>query len=157
MGNNNNYSNAINNRLLEPLVDGALVKGVYVVKLEEGLISWWPPKLDNEIKTLIANISVPMINGLYFVVGNGFFPEIQVCGRHNFENNTTVHNREESQRGSHRREAWQNHSKDNNEEAIEKPLLRALYLASSSYTSRPYINPAFPGTYTASLMRIMPR
>ena len=157
MGNSNNDVNAIDNRFLEPLVDGTLVKGVYVVRLEEGLISWWPPELDKEINTLIANISVPMINGLYFVVGNGFFPEIQVRGCHNFKNNTAIQNRKESQRGSYRREAWQDHFKDDNEKAMIRPLLRALYLSPFSYMSRPYINHAFPSTHTINLMRIISR
>ncbi|MEB3859662.1 MAG: hypothetical protein LRS43_00465 [Desulfurococcales archaeon] len=111
-------SHGIDNRLLEPFVDGTLVKGVYIIKLEEGLVSWWPPQLDDEISTLIANISVPMVNGLYFVIGNGFFPEIQVRRHHNVEGHTTVQDRAHGERGPDRREAEQDHPEGREEEEL---------------------------------------
>lgn len=52
------------------LVDGSLVKAVYLVKREEGVIAHWPPEsLDPEALTVGDNLSIPMRPGLYIVVG----------------------------------------------------------------------------------------
>ncbi len=60
------------NRILEPLVDGKVVKGAYIVRLEEGLIAGWPIVYDDELIKIIEQLSIPMENGLYVVIG-GFF------------------------------------------------------------------------------------
>jgi hypothetical protein len=146
----------IDNRVLEPLVDGTLVKGVYVVRLEEGLVSWWPPKLDNEINTLIANISVPMVNGLYFVIGNGFFPEVQVRGGHNVENHTTVQDREDGERGPDRGKAEQDHTEIHEKivDGRQAPPSHQYSWEGLEMTSV-YKNCGVHGVYTTSLMGII--
>ncbi len=55
---------------LDILVDGSLVKAVYLIKREEGIIAHWPPhSLDAEALAVGENLSVPMRQGLYIVLG----------------------------------------------------------------------------------------
>jgi len=59
-------------KFLEALVDGDLVKAAYVVKLEEGVVAYWPPgAMDEEVEALEDSLSVPMSPGIYFIVGGG--------------------------------------------------------------------------------------
>ncbi len=55
---------------LELLVDGRIVTAVFLIRLEEGVIAYWPPEaLDNEAALTCDALSVPLKPGLYFVVG----------------------------------------------------------------------------------------
>uniref|UniRef100_A0A7J3ZLN1 Uncharacterized protein n=1 Tax=Fervidicoccus fontis TaxID=683846 RepID=A0A7J3ZLN1_9CREN len=57
-------------RFLEVLVDGELVKAVFLVKLEEGIVAYWPPyAMDEEARVLEDSLAVPLNPGLYFIIG----------------------------------------------------------------------------------------
>ncbi len=59
-------------KILEPLVDGKIVLGAYVVRLEEGIVAGWPAIYDDELVRIVEYLSTPLEKGLYIVVG-GFF------------------------------------------------------------------------------------
>ena len=66
----NLVSQSIPASFLQILVDGSLVKAVYLVKREEGIIAHWPPSgLDEEALLVGDNLSIPMRPGLYIVLG----------------------------------------------------------------------------------------
>ncbi|HEU98127.1 MAG: hypothetical protein ACP5I2_02000 [Fervidicoccaceae archaeon] len=55
---------------LSTLVDGTVVKAVYLIRLEEGIVASWPPgEEDGEIESIADLTSVPQRDGLYFVIG----------------------------------------------------------------------------------------
>ncbi len=55
---------------LKLLVDGSVVTAVFLIRLEEGIVAYWPPDaLDKEAVLTCDTISVPLKPGLYFVVG----------------------------------------------------------------------------------------
>jgi hypothetical protein len=55
---------------LEPLVDGEVVLSIYVLRLEEGVVAYWPPdSLDGEALIVSDALSVPLNPGLYFIIG----------------------------------------------------------------------------------------
>ncbi len=55
---------------LELLVDGRVVTAAFLIRLEEGVIAYWPPEaLDDEAAVTCDALSVPLKPGLYFVVG----------------------------------------------------------------------------------------
>ncbi len=57
-------------RYLGLLVDSSIVMAVYLIKLEEGIIAYWPPEeLDDEAVMVADFLSVPLRQGLYFIVG----------------------------------------------------------------------------------------
>ncbi|MCI4396935.1 MAG: hypothetical protein GU347_00990 [Desulfurococcales archaeon] len=59
-----------NAEYLSALVDGEIVKAVYLVKAEEGVIASWPPEEgDYEIETIADLTAVPQRDGLFFVIG----------------------------------------------------------------------------------------
>ncbi|MEM0115115.1 MAG: hypothetical protein QXT69_04630 [Fervidicoccaceae archaeon] len=51
------------------MVDGVIVKAVYLIRLEEGIVASWPPEEDGEIESIVDLTSVPQREGLYFVIG----------------------------------------------------------------------------------------
>lgn len=57
-------------RFLEILVDKEVVYSVYLIRLEEGIVAYWPPEaLDDEAVNVGEALSVPLNPGLYFIVG----------------------------------------------------------------------------------------
>ncbi|AFH42911.1 hypothetical protein IOK49_05545 [Fervidicoccus fontis] len=55
---------------LKSLVDGEIILAVYLLRLEEGIITYWPPEYyDDEIEKISDLTSVPLKEGLYFVLG----------------------------------------------------------------------------------------
>lgn len=55
---------------LKLLVDGRVVAAAYLVRLEEGVVAGWPPEaLGGEVFRLVEELSLPLVPGLYFVVG----------------------------------------------------------------------------------------
>ena len=57
-------------RFLSLLVDNRVVKAVFIIKLEEGIVAYWPPDaLDDEARSISEALSVPLNPGLYFIIG----------------------------------------------------------------------------------------
>jgi len=57
-------------RFLEILVDREVVHSVFLIRLEEGIVAYWPPDaLDDEAINVGEALSVPLNPGLYFIVG----------------------------------------------------------------------------------------
>ncbi len=61
---------AVKSDFLGLLVDGDLIIGAYVIRLEEGIAYYWPPNAyDREARIVEDALSVPLRPGLYFIVG----------------------------------------------------------------------------------------
>ncbi len=57
-------------KFLSLLVDDKIVKAVFIIKLEEGVVAYWPPEaLDDEARSISEALSVPLNPGLYFIIG----------------------------------------------------------------------------------------
>ncbi len=55
-------------RLLEPLVDGVVVKAAIIADFREGILMHWPPEIDYKTLSFAENIYIPFIRLGYMVI-----------------------------------------------------------------------------------------